>query len=186
MALRQSDSSKLENKLQPDVTKSTFEKNKQELQGLGDAAASCLPGQTKTSDHLSDHKRDTPLTHDTGRTGLIGTLADAVKPESSETLGDKASRHVDNGLSAVQPEHDKGVAQKVMDTVNPQKYGTTREHNHLSSHATTGEKPGVVASVTNAVKNTVKNTVNKVTGQGATHDCCAGATPSSGCGHATK
>lgn len=95
----------------------------------------------KTADHFSDNKRHTPLTQDTGRTGPIDSLVDAVKPDSSKTLGDKAHEHVDNGLSAVQPEHKKGGAQKVMDTVNPQKYGTAPEHSSVSNHATTGEKP---------------------------------------------
>ncbi|KAJ9115121.1 hypothetical protein QFC22_005451 [Naganishia vaughanmartiniae] len=165
--IRESNTSKVERAVQPDCTKSTLlEKNKEHVEGALDTAASYLPGQHKTTDHLSNKKRDTPFTHDAGRSGPIDSLVDASKPESSETLGYKTHRHVDNGMSAVQLEHKKGVAQKVMDAVNPQKYGTALEHNHLSNHATTGEKPGVVASVTNAVK----DTVNKVTGQG-TNDC---------------
>ncbi|KAJ9103361.1 hypothetical protein QFC19_004460 [Naganishia cerealis] len=162
--MRQSDESTLANKLQPDFTKSTLEQNKQHVEGAVDTAASYLPGQHKTSDHLSDHKCNAPLTHDTGRKGPIDSLVDAVKPKSFETLGDKTHRHVDNGLSVAQPEHEKGVAQKVMDTVNPQKYGTATEHSGVSHHATTGKQPGVLASVTDAVK----NTVNGITGQDAT------------------
>jgi hypothetical protein len=103
--------------------------------------ASYLPGQHKTSDHLSDKKRDSPVTHDTGRTDLIGSVADAVKPKSSETIGDKAKRHGDNVASAVQPESDKGLGQKVADTLNPEKHSTGVANGNHTTHATTGEKP---------------------------------------------
>ncbi|KAI5454165.1 hypothetical protein NCC49_004230 [Naganishia albida] len=107
--MRQSDGDKLANKLQPDATKSTSENAKQNIEGAADTVASYLPGQHKTSDHLSDKKRDAPLTHDTGRAGPIDSVADAIKPRSTESIGDKVERHGDNAASALQPESNKGV-----------------------------------------------------------------------------
>jgi hypothetical protein len=104
--------------------------------------ASYLPGQHKTSDHLSDKKRDAPLTHDTGRAGPIASLADAIKPKSSETIGDKVERHGDNVASALQPNSSKGAGQKIADTLNPEKNGTTVAHETgATKHTIAGEKP---------------------------------------------
>jgi hypothetical protein len=101
------------------------------------SAASYIPGQHKTTDHLSDHKRDHPITHDAGRAGLGDQISHALKPNQSETIGHKTERHVDNVASSVQPESNKGVGQKTMDALNPQKDAT---HHHdgttTGTHAT--------------------------------------------------
>jgi hypothetical protein len=102
-----------------------------------------LPGNDKPiADNLTDNKRHGSLTHDTGRKGILDSAADGLIPKSSETIGDKVTRHGDNAASALQPEHSKGLGQKVMDTVNPEKYGTApAHHTSTAGHATTGEKP---------------------------------------------
>ncbi|GHJ84627.1 hypothetical protein NliqN6_1029 [Naganishia liquefaciens] len=70
-------------------------------------------------------------------------------------------RHSDNAASVSEPESYKSVGQKVMDTVDPEKYVKTTVHDHSTDgHATVCSKPGVVTSVTNAVK----DTVNDITG----------------------
>lgn len=81
------------------------------------------------------------MTHDAGRTDLVGCVADAVKPNSSETIGDKAKRHGDNVASAVQPQSSKGLGQEVAHTLNPEKHSTSVANGNHTTHATTGEKP---------------------------------------------
>jgi hypothetical protein len=75
------------------------------------------------------------------RQGPVDQLQSQVKPESSKTLGDKASDAMDTAASAVNPESNKTFGQKFGDTVNPDKYGTTVESDEYGHAETTGQKP---------------------------------------------
>jgi hypothetical protein len=47
-----------------------------------------------------------------------------MQPQSSKTLGDKASDTYDSVASAVTPEGNKTTGQRAADSVNPDRYGT--------------------------------------------------------------
>ena len=46
-----------------------------------------------------------------------------MQPQSSKTLGDKASDTYDSVASAITPEGNKTTGQRAADSVNPDRYG---------------------------------------------------------------
>jgi hypothetical protein len=58
------------------------------------------------------------------RQGPMDQAKSAIQPQSSKTLGDKASDTYDTVASAVTPEGNKTTGERAADSVNPDRYGT--------------------------------------------------------------
>jgi hypothetical protein len=125
--------------LQPDATKSDSAVAGQTLTGKISEYVSHT--QRRSIRHRVDIGRPDRSAASSTRQGPVDQLQSQVKPESSKTLGDKASDAMDTAASAVTPESNKTFGQKFGDTVNPDKYGTTVKSDEHGHAETTGQKP---------------------------------------------
>jgi hypothetical protein len=130
--------------LQPDATKSDSAVAGQTLTGkIFEYVFHSRPSISCWAD-INRHDRSVASST---RQGPVDQLQSQVKPESSKTLGDKASDAMDTAASAVTPESNKTFGQKFGDTVNPDKYGTTVKSDEHGHTGTTGQKPWVRARI---------------------------------------